>query len=125
MSTMASVCSASLPRALAITCCLFLSAADADDYLVTYTPSADGALEIECQCVAPTGGFERCTGLRILDPGKERHRWVQQVFGRKGKEIDLSDACRRKAEAVGMGDGLCCPADRNDVARLFAAKVLK
>lgn len=103
------------------------SALWADEFVTTYTPAADGQIEIECICLVPTESALQCSGLKILDApaGRPRHRWSQGLHAQKGKPIDLSAACHRKRDTTAMGDGLCCSAGANDVSRLFAARVVK
>lgn len=100
------------------------SLASANEYVSLVTAAKNGEILIECACVMPSGTALQCSGLRVFDVGRPRHQWRQSVHGKKGTQVNLSEACYRKRDAEGMGSGLCCEASAREVNRLFAGKVL-
>ncbi len=84
-------------------CVFFGSVAAADQHKIT--PETTETKLLACKCVSVESG---CTKISDLSSGAVRIKWQQKIHLQAGKEVDLSEACWRKRDVDGMGNGLCC-----------------
>lgn len=102
-----------------------LAAADKIQPLANpYTPAFSGKARVHCYCVLLSGGC----GYDFFTAGVQTHNWWQQNSFTKSMAVDLAEACHRKRDVQGEGEGLCCPVDKKDskpdtsmLHRFFAA----
>jgi len=77
-----------------------------------YTPDFSGKGNVHCYCILGVSGCS--SDLLWHAQGAPTHDWHQDNFFQEGKAVDLSDACYRKRDSDGQGNGLCCGVDVKD-----------
>ena len=106
---------------IALLTLLSFPVAHADD---KYIATTDGKVTISCLCIAATSLCQS----KLFDSlaGKERFDWAQEGFTKKGQRYNLNEACYRKRNVDGRGEGLCCevPGDeKQTIKRMFRGTV--